>query len=381
MKKQLIPIALSAAVFAVSFFFQRRTLSEEEFNGLFLFSRDYFMETLTSPLPVSRLVSDFLLQLFYYPPVGAAVEALLICGIFILLRRLTAFSGTSIPATAIACTVWYFMAFKATPAIAVTSLIVSAALCVLVLPFIKGRKKENKLSIAASLIIIFVFGISIPCNGKVKENEEWAGIEYAARKHDWQMLLDIANPDRASVDRDMIPYALLALNATGRLQDGMTEYPVRSTQDLDMAGQTSRKAYYFNSILYEMLDVPNEAIHCTFQAACTLPHGTGNGMLRQLIKFNIMRGDAEMVKKYSSVLSRSPMNRRLALQALRIAEELESRTDVDSSFLAPVMARDPFLSLLRTGAAGNDSRFLKDRVSAYLETSPELRKKLLDNHE
>lgn len=50
MRKALLPAFTAAAVFCTCFFCQRHTLMQQEFNGLFLLTGDYFREVFSGSL-------------------------------------------------------------------------------------------------------------------------------------------------------------------------------------------------------------------------------------------------------------------------------------------------------------------------------------------
>ena len=56
------------------------------------------------------------------------------------------------------------------------------------------------------------------------------------------------------------------------------------------------------------MGVPNEAIHNTFQAATSLPHGTSFGTLRALVRLNRQKGDDRLACKYATILSHSTLH-------------------------------------------------------------------------
>ena len=58
-----------------------------------------------------------------------------------------------------------------------------------------------------------------------------------------------------------------------------------------------------------------------------LPHGTGLGLLRQLIRLEIESGQYSLARKHAAILSRNPMNRKYSESALKMVEKAEKTVD------------------------------------------------------
>ena len=134
-------------------------------------------------------------------------------------------------------------------------------------------------------------------------------MEYASIRHDWKKVLQTATPEATHKDRQLLPYALLALTESGQLPDKMGRYPVRSVDDFCPEQWSDRRGLTFKAILYDCMGVPNEAIHNTFQAATSLPHGTSFGTLRTLVRLNRLKGDNLLANKYATILSHSTLHK------------------------------------------------------------------------
>lgn len=373
MKRFLTPAFLFLSAFAASLFFQHYSLACKEFFGLFLFTPDYFTEVFSGPLPVSNLIGSFLTQFYYYSALGAAITAAIATGVFLLINDAFRASGSSVPGTIAGCAAWMSMAFSEGISTGVAALLLSTVLCLLSHLFRFKWKAERWWSVAVSLALISGCLCFTAVSKGIRKAESWSKIEYATINHDWQKVLETATPYKCISDRKMIPFALLALNGYGQLSDNIKEYFIESTSDLDMAEDNSREALVFNSILYEMLGVPNEALHCTFQAGCTLEHGISNGLLRQLVKFNLMAGNASMVAKYGTILIKNPVNSRIGRQVLKMTESMVERSfDGIPSSEAATVTHDPYFNLIMIGASGNESDFLYDRIRAYQIINPEI---------
>ena len=112
MKRVPIPVALAVAVFCITFLVQRYTFICQEYNGLFLLTPDYFRQVFREPLPISRIIGSFLVQFYRFSIYAPLIFAAIVTGIFLLLRAISRTLGleAELPATAGACTAWYFSA-------------------------------------------------------------------------------------------------------------------------------------------------------------------------------------------------------------------------------------------------------------------------------
>lgn len=368
-KKALIPSILGAAVFLTGMLCQWYSFIHQEELGLFLTTPDYLRETFSNPLPLGNLAGSFLVQFYDIALVGPAVTALLVmltwlCAA-VTCRRITIW--WRIPATVIACAAWWFIARADGPVIAVCILSWTAAAALVSLLLRPKGEGSGRAVIPASLGIIAAACLLVASSPSVRKTEQLSRLEHFTRNHEWDKVLETATPKVCAADRSLLPYAMLALNAQGRLTDEMGRYPVQKPEDLDMEGVQTREGYWFSSLLCECLGCPNEAVHLLFQSACHLPHGTSHLMLRQLIRYNIELGNYTMVRKYAEVLSRSPRNR---AAARKIIETYGNLDDVDpdpgrSSAEAAVITNNPIFNIVNMYREGLESPIMEDRMNAY----------------
>lgn len=323
---RLMPVLLLAAVFTAALLLKRYTYYQAEFFNLFLNTPDYLQEVLGGPHPYRTLVREFTLQFFRLPGAGPAIVALLVTLGFLLARllyRLVASRRLSCGASAI---------------------------------------------LAALALAGFVTAALLP---ESRQRERWAKVERASLKHQWDKVIAAATPKACEKDRTLIPYALLAHSQRGTLPQALIEYPVSGPQDLDMEGELTRHGYYFSSLLYEDMGCTNEAIHHTFQTACTTPHGASFGTLRQLIKLNIAAGNKPMARKYCDILATSPVNAGTARAARRIIDAMpaESYLDHGASDTAAIVSHNAFqnLRLMATHGYFNDAAVDRTRCLLLLQ--------------
>ena len=231
------------------------TLKSWEADALFVDTPDYWREVERLPWYGWFVVRNFLLQFFVSKEAGAVILSFFPAVAFFLLN------------------------------------------CLL------GRRKVGLYFLTG----VFVGGVlCFVLREDVRKGERWAHLEYAAEKHSWKEVLEIASPEATVQDRDMLPYAMLALAVSGVLPERMMEYPVSGMEDFDMVrgGHTPRQ-YKFRMILYDCMGCPDEAVHNVYQLATFSPLGMTFGTLRRLIAYNKILGNRELVEKYSVILSKS----------------------------------------------------------------------------
>ena len=236
------------------------TLMQQESYALFLTTPDYLRETFAAPWPIAHLVGNFLVQFFHFPWVGPLIMGLLTALAYVLLS----------------------------------------------LPF---RRKSFLLFSILVVGLLVVTSVWLTNINKVRAHERLSRVEYASIRHDWKKVLQTATPEATRKDRQLLPYALLALTESGQLPDKMGRYPVRSVDDFCPEQWSDRRGLTFKAILYDCMGVPNEAIHNTFQAATSLSHGTSFGTLRALVRLNRLKGDNLLANKYAAILSHSTLHK------------------------------------------------------------------------
>lgn len=312
MRKALLPAFTAAAVFCTCFFCQRHTLMQQEFNGLFLLTGDYFREVFSGSLPLSNLLGSFLVQFYRISWAGPLATALLAAAAWLLARRIFRFTGkwSVVAASAAACTLWMLVAFSTTPAAPSAAFLIILALWAAVIAIDRrtGVNESGAVQNAAAAAMTAAAAAVIVFSPAIRDREVWDRIEHSAVHGKWADITAVITPYRASEDPNMLPFAALALAERGQLVSSFEKYPSRGPGDLDFEGLTDRRSYLFSSLFNASAGCTNEAIHQLFQSACNLPHGTSFGTIRQLIRYNMIAGNTAMASKYCSILARSPFN-------------------------------------------------------------------------
>lgn len=308
MKKLLPFILCSLAVFLFGLFIIPYTLMMQEQFALFLTTPDWMSETFSAPWPLCHLAANALLQFFYFRWGGPLILALLTCLMLLLLS----------------------------------------------LPF-KGKARVISRWTLTGLLAITLIILSL--NGNVSKQEQFSAVEYSAQKHDWTTVLHLATPEATRHDRELLPYALLALTESGQLPEHMMAYPVRDVDDFCPSGWNTRRGLHFKAILYECMGIPLEAIHNTFQEADALPHGMSFGALRTLIRLNRLTGNDLLADKYRYILGHSTLHRSYPMPQ---SAQTMPQTDEDTS-RTPLIVPDYFYNVTTLMSQGISTPAMVDR--------------------
>lgn len=374
MKKLVSPLIVFAGAFLATLLLQKGTFIFQEYEGLFLLSGDYFSSMLRTPFPISGIIGDFLTQFFRFGVYAPLIAASGIAAAFFMARSILkrlSLSGDILPA-AVSCALWVFIAFAPTARRGV------AAVLILFLLWLASRllprKEPRKLlpfwaDLTASAALTCGVFLFLALSGTIRERERTASLRVSAVMSDWDRILSIATPQRAADDPDLMPYAFLALGEKGRLGDELFRYPVRSRNDFDYSERPEDEVrYFFNTVLYETLQCPNEAIHNYFQLATYQDHGQSFFVLRRLLSDYYATGNYNLASKYATILSRSTLHSQYVTY---FTERMANGTPREPDSLAfrkavPLITRDPLANLIILGAGGINAPASLDRVLCSL---------------
>lgn len=382
MKKYIMPLLIAATVFCVTLFCQRFTILRQEGLGLFLNTPDFYRDLLFDPFPLSNLLGSFLVQFYSNMYVGCAIVAFMVVLVFLLVRGILRRFGLKLDSVATlgAAVAWFFLARAANPSMGVAIILCTTAFYVLVCIIL--RRKEGSatlkawLDIAAGIAVLIAASLTIALNPSNRDGEKWSRIEFAAEQGEWDYLLKVATPEEAKKDMSVVPYALLALNAQGRLADEIGTYPVMEHYGLDYGDEVSYKRALFDAVLYSNLGCHNEAIHRTHQCGDFLPHCTSFRTLRMLVKENYALGDSLMVVKYCDVLDRSTLHHEFTSYFRNNpCPQRVPNTSRESAVTPLIISKYPMDTMLQLGRAGINSGMAMERYYAYYKL-----KEYFDNH-
>ena len=395
MRKFVIPVLLFIAVFLVSWLCQAFTLICQEYEGLFLATPDAWARAFTQPFPLSGIVSDFIVQFYRDPVYGALFTALIVTGVFLLLRgvlsRLVPF--TDALSALGAGVLWVFLARASEPKPGVAALLIGLVVWGV---YRVGRRflgcarndrkgarndschperpchPERSRGIPVAAVLVLAAAAWTVFSPAVQRTERFSRVKRDALYGVWDDLLKTVPPSVAEADGELTPFALLALSGKGQLGDRLFSYPVYSENDLDMVDYDGPTEYYtsllFKATLYQHLGCYNEAVHNYCQWATQLRKGTSFIVLRKLVEMYCLLGDYVLMEKYCRVLDRSLLNRAYVRHYRALAARGEARGTEPASVRSriPVISHDPLYNLLMLEASGIHSESAVDRTLATL---------------
>jgi len=371
----IIPSVLFLAVFCVSFFCQRYSLIFREYIGLFLFTPDWLRETFTGSWPLSNFVASFLGQFYAEPVVGPMIPAAVTTVIYLclsaVLRKCRA-PFHRLLALAAALSAWCFTASLSTSVAIAAVLLISVLLWLitLIIPVFRGEAAPNvkvweflacgALIVGATLFVVF--------DKTTRENEELAKVIVSADRYDWAGVLKVATPERAKERPTLMPFAMLALNGQVKLSEAIFRYPVTGIETLDTSNEKNALSDLHQSYLYEIMDVPNEAIHQMFQFSTNFNHGMTHISLRRLIRLNIDAGQYNMAVKYATILRHNLFYRPQCSRIIAKYGSMENLCDSTqvASSSALVLTDDPTSNIMQLVKSGNNSPVVMERLLVYL---------------
>ena len=369
----IIPLLLFAAVFCVTLVYQRYTLAYRESVGLFLLTPDWLSEVFSRPWPLSNFLGSFLVQFYSEPAAGPIIPAAVITVIYLCLDVCLGRFRVSfhrVIALALALAVWCLASGLDSQTFLAAALLFSAALALISLLFARrgvgGGLKWREIVLCG--VLVLCASLFVALRPATKAEEEMSKVIVCADAGRWNDVLSVATPSKVSQRPEMMPFALLALNAETRLGEDMFDYPVSGPGDLDMSGAKTALGNLFQSLLFDVLDVPNEAAHQMFQFATNYDHGITHLTLRRLVKYNVEAGLYSLACKYARILRCNLYYRPAADNIIRRYGAMEDSTDsleVHSS-VAAALSEDPAIDMLQLYRGGNRSQAVIDRLFAYL---------------
>ena len=364
MKKCLIPILLTAVVVCVSYFFQRYTLVCQEYDGLFLWAPDYWRWALSRPLPVSQALSDFLTQFYRVAAWGPWLVGLQVLAMYLIVRLAVSVLREGLPTVA-ACGEWLVIALSRTAKPGVAVLLLTGLFCLVFRLLRKGKRSgAGWAQTGVSVAILALCALFVALCPKVRRTETWAQVKSGVIFGKPGTVLKAATPARVRADRELTPFALLALGEQFELSSRLFEYPVYEENDLDMCLEEDYyNSLFFRAFLYDALGCGNEACHQLFQLATQQEHGMSFLVLRQLVKEYYLLGNYALTEKYCKILDRSATHRKFVAAYRQLMAEGTPREPDSSaeSAAAPLINRNPLFNLIRLSSE-SPSDFAVDRL-------------------
>ena len=308
------------ALWCVWYFCYYHTILWRE--GYSYFSTLPDMLSLAAVLPDGMLkyAGAFLLQFYYYPAVGAALQALyavliMLCAMVVVSRL---FDNPSHLLWLAALPVPFFLDgqyWDYTLTRTLTWITASIVIAIVVYVFTIWKRRAIHLSTyianvvveVVAMIVISGFSVYNLCykDSSCREYEQIWKMEHLADARQWDALLDIATPDNAQMNSFARRYAVLALLEKGILAENMFMYNVTSSNDFWFKEHEEPMCRNYNAMLFRSLGIPNEVIHNTFQQQLQSEFGISFTVLRRLVDTNLDAKNYALAKKYMDILSHS----------------------------------------------------------------------------
>lgn len=234
----------------------------------------------------------------------------------------------------------------------------------------KGRKRvglELALAIAGAFI---AFGCVY--NWKA---ERFLRMELATVGEKWEDVLKYG----AGIDqpeRKEIFLVNLALANQGKLGEQLLEYPSEwGIGGLYLPRDMSYEISMLGSHLYTALEIPNEAIHWTFQAAVASPQGMDFRTLKRLIELNRLKRDSLLTEKYLAVLENAVGFGSWCREQRRLWDDTSAERLLPQEKIDFFIGGRPFLSdMARILDAGKSKEIVSEYILCGLLLDKELGK-------
>ena len=329
MKNCKLPLYVHVCLYAVTMFVVLWCMwyFNYHYSLLWLEGFSYF-STFPDVLSLAALLPDdilkyagaFFLQFYYYPAVGAALQALfpvviMLCAMVVVIRLFDNPSHllwlAALPVTFFVEGQYWDYTLTRTLTWVIVSVVIVVALFMLT---IWKRKFIHVTPYIANVFVEIVALIAIlasSINNLVYKDEVCHQYEYVwklehlAETRQWDALLETATPEKAQVNEYARRYAVLALLEKGELADRMLMYNVTSPDDFWFNKREEPMCRNYNAMLFRSLDMPNEVIHNTFQQQVQSEFGTCFAVLRRLAETNLETKNYPLAKKYMDILSHS----------------------------------------------------------------------------
>lgn len=345
----LYVVVLFVISWAIWYYRYHYVLAWMEENSFFSSLPDFTFLGAMFPRDALAYMGAFLLQFYYVPALGAAIQALqpmmvFLAGTLVVVRwlgqpkRLLWLALIPVPffvgnqlgsldlvaplewvcaSWVIALLAWVLSLFWRCP------LLLPSFLC------------HPVLTMMASVVLLVGTVYCLGYSDKESQRQAYYyTLNHLAEQRRWDDLLSIVPPEVAQHNEVARRYALLSLMEKGILPDNATKYGMTSIDDIYFKNCNEALLRRYNAMLFEALDMPNEVIHQCYIQQIYAPFGMSFGVLRQLAETYLHLKDYALAKKYLDVLSHSALmkawadERRPHLEAIKHSKpRYEQRKD------------------------------------------------------
>ena len=347
MKKKVFPLYVHVGVYAVVLFVvlwllwyvnYKYLLTWYEGFDFFSTSSDMMFLSALFPRDIFAYIGSFLLQFYYYPSIGAAIQSAFAVGVMlcavVAVTRLLADSKHALWIALLP--VPFFVGGQFEEFYLSRSLLwLSLSMVMAVLVSLLTVRKRGFVRLpsfmlrpvcasAASVVILLWSAYNLLYKEESpRQYNQFFHMEYLADRGQWDDLLKIATPAEAATNDMARHYALLALLEKGKLPDCFLIYGATNRGDFYFPDNKEPFCLSFNALLYRSLGLPNRVIENTFQQQFHSTFGTSFATLRRMADTMLDMQNYPMARKYLDILSHSTLmsswaeDRRPRLEAIK----------------------------------------------------------------
>lgn len=316
----LYSMALFATVWMVWFYRYHYVLAWMEESSYFSTLPDMTFLGAVFPADGLKYVGACLLQFFYYPAWGAAIQAMLpvlvfLAGAVVVIRLFQ--QPSRLLWLALLPVVFFVDCQLGSLDLEKPLLWVIVSWMVAVVIYVLTFFKHLSFPLPAFLVhaVFAVLAIVVLLAGSVyrlgyqdKEAQRQAYyymLNSLAEQARWDDILKVVPPEVARHNEIAKRYALLGLLEKGLLPDEAAHYGMKSIDDIYFKTCNEALPRQYNVQLFKALGMPNEVIHQCYVSQIYATFGTSFGVLRQLADTYLELKDYPLAKKYLDILSHS----------------------------------------------------------------------------
>lgn len=238
MQRYITSLILFICFFVSLLTLQEHVLYYQEQHNLFLFTSEYFYNTLHWE-GLNKYIGSFFVQFYYYPWLGAGIISLMLAGIYFMIesiiKRFTGHDDIFQIGAIIAIALYFTLDDTGeSPVWVVISFFTILFLFVCGVILFKNKSKiENsfrpkKIAISSSLIILYCFGaFLIEMSSYDRDERSMLRAERAIKQQDWDSAVNITSRylSTGKSNRLMLYLRNIALAKKGELVDHLFDFP------------------------------------------------------------------------------------------------------------------------------------------------------------
>lgn len=313
-------LALFATFWMVWFYRYHYVLAWMEESSYFSSLPDMTFLGAIFPHDALKYVGAFLLQFYYEPAVGAAIQALLPVLVFlagsVVVMRLFQQPGRFMWLSLVPVAFFAGMQLESLDLVKPLLWVVVSWGIALVVFFLTHFWHQRLAlpafwshacwGVVATIALLSVNVYRLGYQDKEAQRQAYYYMLHSlAEQARWDDILKVVPAEVSQHNEIAKRYALLSLMEKGLLADKATLYGVKSIDDIYFKTCNESLPRLYNAQLFKALNMPNEVIHQCYISQIYSPFGTSFGVLRQLADTYLELKDYPLAKKYLDVLSHS----------------------------------------------------------------------------